>query len=88
MPRDKQDIEFIVRYEPDMECEVSALLIVLGYGKARPRADTGTVGEILRQFARDAGGGRQRCPDVAMPLRHTASGASPTYDGFAGSLTV
>ena len=43
MPRGKQDIEFIVHYAPDMECQVQALLIVLGYGKAPPRADAGTV---------------------------------------------
>ena len=43
MARAKQDLEFIVRYEPDLERAVEALLIILGYGKARPRADTGPV---------------------------------------------
>ena len=45
MARAKQDIEFIVRYEPDREREVQALLIMLGDSKALPRADTVTAEE-------------------------------------------
>ena len=53
MPRDKQDVEFIVRYEPDREREVQALLIMLGDGKGHPRADTVTAEESAADSARE-----------------------------------